>query len=153
MTENLRKITPQELGAILADYKPNDDRLAGRDFSGFPLSRRRVTNAILDDSAFVGADLSYSIIVESFGAGCDFSRANMSNMFFYKTSLTAGTVFTGASMTDVIFVQCEINNANFSGTDLSTVTFLDCNLGGSTYDKGTVFPDGFDPAYYGMVQV
>lgn len=148
----LKKLTAQELGEILADYKPNDDRLSGCDFNGFPLSRQRVTNAILDDSSFVGADLSYSIIIESFGAGCDFSRANMSNMFFFKTSLTAGTIFTGASMTDVIFAQCDINNSDFSGTDLSTVAFLDCNLGGSVYDKETVFSDSFDPAYHGMVQ-
>lgn len=150
MTETLKPITPQELGAILATIEPGDSILEMTNLNGFPLSDMHVSTVRLTGSSFQGADLSRSIIVDGHGSECNFASANMTNTLFYRCRLTSRCNFSGATMDNTRFIDCVLAGADFRGADLTTVAFIECDLSSSIYDNSTIFADDFNADIHGM---
>ena len=87
----------------------NGVSLAGRDLAGADLSNIDFSHQDLTDVMF--------------------ERANLSDCFF-KSACLNGAVFTKANLTKAVFGGASLVNANLSGLDCSTVSFVKANLTG-----------------------
>ncbi len=112
------------MGADLSDANLMGADLSGADLSGADLSFVNLRNANLSNADLEGADLR----------GADLQDADLRNVDL------SGAILTGADLRNAI-----LSGATLSGAYLSFV-----NLRNATFNKETVFPDGFDPVSCGM---
>lgn len=71
-----------------------------------------------------------------------FRKQDLSNWFL-----------VGADLRGTILEEANLSFADLTGAILYYANLRGTNLYGATYDKNTVFPDGFDPVAVGMNKV
>ncbi len=71
--------------------------------------------------------------------GANFSRTNWSSSSIVYSNLT------GANFQDCTMNGVKLNGSNLSGANFGGCSFKNVSLGGASYDKTTVFPEGFTP--------
>ena len=69
-----------------------------------------------------------------------------------NASLQATTLI-GANLMDAYLVGTHLEEADLRGANLEGADLLGAYLGGATYDKNTVWPDGFNPKEAGAILV
>jgi uncharacterized protein YjbI with pentapeptide repeats len=105
------------------------------------------------NSQFSNMNLSGYGFWESKFDGSDFSKADLVNIDIQGSSFTH-TNFEGVQLENCYFSRVDFRNSSFNNANLSNcrihdVDFREANfdgikLFGSTYDKKTIWPDGFD---------
>lgn len=61
--------------------------------------------------------------------------------------------FRGADLTGADLRSADLRRANLAGANLQTADLGGANLGAAFYDRGTRWPQGFDPAAHGALLV
>ncbi|MFM2056150.1 MAG: hypothetical protein RLY71_535 [Pseudomonadota bacterium] len=128
------------------------------------LHRVLLENITYPNSNFSESDLRGAFISKSNQMGSDFSGSNLAAAFLNHAKLDCSS-FVGAllryadfSMTHLVktnFTQADLYGCNLSGTNLCGAIMLGMNLEqadfhDAVYDVQTVWPDGFNPAEFGL---
>ena len=136
----------------------NPDALTTKNFDGENLVKARLTGMRLEGASFCDSLLD----------GADLSGADCYAASFYRARLHGASMRMGV-FKGVDFQLADLQNVDMRGADfecypgtaatdfchadLGGVLYEGAKFGGSTYDKGTIFPDGFDPVMHGMILV
>lgn len=126
-------------------YRAN---LSGADLVGADLSGADVRWANLSGADFLDADLIRAELDEANLTGARLGHANLSGAILWGTNLR-GAYFYRTDLSWADLVRADLSGANLKEAILSETT----NLVDAFYtegEKGSVFPDGFNPADYGM---
>lgn len=110
-------------GAFLYGAKLRGANLKGADFYWCTARRADFTEANLENTSFLGAFCQRAV----------FRDANLKGADFRMNNLGVG--------------------AKLAGADLRTPSLFDANVEGAFYSADTLFPEGFDPAAHGMIEV
>lgn len=136
---------PMTAAALRAGLIPEKD-LSGLVMKGSDLSTMQLTYRKL-----IGADFSECDLTDASFQGCDLRNANFtkSNLFetsFYKADLR-GANLQGAKFGRNIFAEARLEGADFRNASFGDVKIF------ATYNKDTLWPEGFDPDSRGAVKV
>lgn len=118
-------------------------RLVGapRPAQPYPLAGKNYTGKLLTSGDFSRQNLQ----------GTVFRKAVLSQASFRNANLT-GADFTGANLVGANFRQAVLSGARFDSADLRGVDFKNATLVNAVYTRHTLFPEGFIPQAYGMVE-
>lgn len=95
-----------------------------------------------------GADLYWCTAREA-----DFTEANLENASFLG-AFCQRAVFRDANLKGADFRMNNLGSgADLAGADLRTPSLFDAHVEGALYSAETLFPEGFDPAAHGMIEV
>lgn len=95
-----------------------------------------------------GADLYWCTATEA-----DFAEANLENADFLG-AYCERAVFKDANLKGTDFRMNNLGvGAKLAGADLRTPSLFDARMEGAFYSADTLFPEGFDPAAHGMIEV
>lgn len=84
-------------------------------------------------------------------SGSDLSGLSLAFMTLWHTNFSHCNLSEVSVSGDVIFDRAILRFCNLSGADLSQAISLEtAKLEGSTYNKSTKFPPGFDPTKHGL---
>ncbi len=146
---------PQAAGAILVDeYSPSQDNQKGNESHAKKLhlhgvkhwNKWRDKNPNIKPSLH-SAELSGQVLIDANLSGADLSGANLSVCEMTNANLEGANLsdanlsFTG--MSGVILTNANLSGANLQGT----------NLNKATYNKNTIWPDGFDIQTSGIILI
>ena len=106
--------------------------LRGVDLSGASMMDAYLSWADLTGAILVGTDLSYGDLT-----GANFTDANLEN----------------ALLMDTTSMLVNFTRANLVGVDLRNAYLLSAVFTGATYDRSTMWPDGFDPVARGAISL
>jgi len=112
--------------------------LVTADLSGAELSEANLSNANLSNANLSGADLSEADLSNANLVIADLSNAELSDADLSGTDLVI------ADLSNAELFNADLSGADLSGADLSGANLTDANLTNALYDRGTVWPDGFD---------
>lgn len=107
------------------------------DLSKANLSQAYLSGMDLDNADLHETNLSGANLCDTNLSGADLSRAILRDAIVRK-----------ANLKDANLKYSDIRGANFKGTDVANAKFRK-----AIYDKGTIFPKGFDPIAAGMILV
>lgn len=135
---------------------------ARKDFQGENLNDIDLRNLDFRGCRMSGVFLDGSDLSESNLEGCDLYSAYLEKTKFINANLSKACL-QGANLSHANLSGANLNNADFSissmgrATNLSGVIFLNCqienaNFEGAIYDANTVFPTLFDPKMRGLKQ-
>jgi uncharacterized protein YjbI with pentapeptide repeats len=113
--------------------------LSKRNLAGFYLSRKTLTDAVLNGANLRGANLSRADLggAELNGAhleGAQLDGANLSEAILGAANL-AGAILVRANLTDA-----ELGGAVLTGADLREANLRGASIGGAIYDSATQWP-------------
>lgn len=131
-TKMLTGFKSQE-GPRLINIEGQGSKLPNMDLSGYGFWRSK-----FDDSDFSAAKL-VNIDIQ----GSSFARANFENAQFEKC------YFSKVDFKNSSFKNANLSNCRISDVDFREANFDGIKLLGATYDKKTIWPNGFDPAAAG----
>lgn len=95
------------------------------------------SNATLTNSNFIGSDLTSTIFTGAKLRGADFSNSNLSY-----------TDFSNANLHLANLENCNLSDSDFSNANLKQANFTDAK-----FNKGTTWPDGFEPDAAFAIQI
>lgn len=139
-------VRPPMTAAALRAGLVSDADLSGLDMQHSDLKKMRLAYRRLRGADFSGSDLSDASL-----QGCDlraavFANSNLSRTVFYEADLREANL-QGATLVGSDFQRARLEGADFRGTTIEDVDFR------ATYDKSTLWPEGFDPDAAGAVRV
>lgn len=126
---------------IYADFRDSkienfimaNSNMSGINFSNSKLKNTRITMDILHNGKFENCEISESEFVFCFGTkGVGIHEKGSLNPGYY------GTSFKNSTIENVEFVSCILIGADFSGVRFKNVTFSECQLHNSLFDKKSV---------------
>ncbi len=103
-----------------------------------------LTNADLTDAILTNAKLWYADLTNADLTNADLTNAILTNAKLWYADLTNADL-TNADLTNAILTNADLTNADLTNADLTNA-----DLWFATFNKETVFPDGFDPIARGM---
>jgi uncharacterized protein YjbI with pentapeptide repeats len=120
----------------------------------------------LDRIDMEGADLFGTEAICKSLRRANFERADLRNAVFNGSVLRRAT-FADADLAGASFRECDLRGVNFAGANLFGVVFHKARLEGAkfagaaiqmcdlraSFNEKTTWPDGFDPARHGAVEV
>ena len=83
-------------------------------------------------------------------SGADLSGADLRFVDLHDSDLR-GADLSGADLSFAYLNGALLNGSNLSGAKLRTASLHDITWGGAIYDKGTIWPNGFDPVKAGAI--
>ncbi len=147
---NLRK-------AILIGTKLNGSSLSLADLSEADLRETYLIGAYLRGAHLRGANLSVANLSGAYLIGANLYRANLSGAYLiganlYRANLS-GANLIGANLSGAYLYRADLRGADLYRADLRGANLIGANLSGAKFDSNTIFPEGFNPEEYGMINI
>lgn len=110
--------------------------LTGADIVGLPqnLSSLEVSGAQLPAMAFAGKNLSNAHFFGANLVGADFRNCTLNNAVFTSLTNLAGAKFNGAEIPYGVFDTSTLTRTDFSGATLTNVSFLQTRMDGTIFE-------------------
>jgi uncharacterized protein YjbI with pentapeptide repeats len=136
--------------------------------SSVPPESRRFDEMVIRNALMVNLELEGISFSRSDLTGSDFTGSDLYGSFLVETNMSeckmVGVDLRYSHIDDVCFRGADLRNARFSHDELGgrltlySADFTDANLEGADftgaiYGAATVFPEGFDPALWGMIRL
>lgn len=118
------------VGTDLAEANLGRARLAGADLSRAILARAVLSSADLSRAVLAGADLTDARLDGVVIVGADFSAVRAEGMAALSLDF-GGLKAPGIALTKAKFIECNLQNADLSGSVLDGASFIGCNLSGA----------------------
>jgi uncharacterized protein YjbI with pentapeptide repeats len=142
-------------------------QLAGADLSGADLSRTQLSisdlqkadlrGARLADAVLNGADLRGARLADADLRGADLNEAKLAGADLRSADLSEGTelhaTLTRADLRGANLEGAKLQKADLRGADFREASLSDIDLRDAIYDTTTRWPEGFNPARSGAVQM
>ena len=125
-------------------------------------SRSNLQDAYLPSARLVAADLSWGHLTKAHLANANLWRANLDWANLVAADLSGAqlvsTHLNWANLSQACLAGADLKHANLEwsnlvAADLRAIHLHQANLVEACYSYQTIFPDGFDPAAAGMIQV
>ncbi|PTN11436.1 pentapeptide repeat-containing protein [Nitrosomonas aestuarii] len=120
----------------------------------------------LNGLSMPGEDLTGATFGYKQMRGCDFSNGTLIKARFQGCDMRA-TIFSNSNLENSVFLESDLRGVDFSGANLKGADFHKARLEGAiltnavlddadiraTFDNSTIWPDAFDPAKNGAVNM